>query len=157
MQQESLISSQQPRKRTQREGELFAHWIVLFFCAGILLGGLVLSLPKAGSPYIYIGQIPIPDTCSFKNLTGLPCPGCGLMRSIVAAMHGNFRASLMYHRLGLLTLAYVCFQFLYRLVLIVVPPLRVCTFGLGKILNRGIIVLAVLYVLNWGYSLLNKI
>jgi hypothetical protein len=69
-------------------------------------------------------------------------------------MHGDFSASLMYHRLGLLTLVYVCLQFLYRLVLIVVPPLRERAFGLGKILNRGMIILAILYVLNWGYTLL---
>jgi len=154
MEQDTLASSQQPRKRTQREGELFAHWIVLFICTGILLSGLVLSPPSAGSPFMYIGQIPIPDTCSFKNLTGLPCPGCGLTRSIVAAMHGDFRASLLYHRLGLLTLMYVCLQFLYHLVFILVPSLRARVLGLGKILNRGVIVLAVLYVLNWGYTLL---
>lgn len=65
----------------------------------------------------------------------------------------NFRASLMFHRLGLLTLAYVFLQFLFRLIAIVVLPLRERAFGSGKILNRGIIVLAVLYVLNWGYTL----
>jgi hypothetical protein len=153
MQQDPLKSSQQPRKNTRREGDLTAHWVVLFFCAGIMLGGVVLSPPHPGSPYLHIGHIPIPDICSFKNLTGLPCPGCGLTRSIVAGMHGDFRASLMYHRLGLLTLAYICLQFLYRLIAIVVQPLKERAFGSGKILNRGIIVLAVFYVLNWGYTL----
>jgi hypothetical protein len=153
MQQDSLLSNQQPRKSTQKEGELITQLVVIFFCSGILLGGLVLSPPDAGSSYLRIGPIPIPDTCSFKNLTGLPCPGCGLTRSIVAGLHGDFKASLMYHRLGLLTLAYVCLQFLYRLILIFVPPLRVHVFALGKILNRGIIALVVLYILNWGYTL----
>ncbi len=153
MQPESLKPRQDPKNSTRREGELTSHWVVLFFCAGILLGGVVLSPPHPGSPYLHIGHIPIPDTCSFKNLTGLPCPGCGLTRSIVAGMHGDFRASLMYHRLGLLTLAYVFLQFLFRLIAIVVLPLRERAFGSGKILNRGIIVLAVLYVLNWGYIL----
>jgi hypothetical protein len=156
MQQDPQISNQKSRRYTHTEGELIAHWIIIFFCAVILLGGLVLSPPDAYSPYLHIGHIPIPDTCSFKNLTGLPCPGCGLTRSIVAAMHGDFRASLMYHRLGLLTLAYVCLQFLYRLVMIVVPTLRTHVFSFGNILNIGIIGLAVLFVLNWIYTLLNK-
>jgi hypothetical protein len=154
MEQDSLLSSQLSRRKAQREGELFAHWIVLLLCAGILLGGLVLSPPSEDSPYMYISRIPIPDTCSFRNLTGLPCPGCGLTRSIVAAMHGDFKASLLYHRLGLITLIYVCLQFLYRLTSILIPPLDERLFGMGKILNKGIIVLAVLYVINWGYTLL---
>jgi hypothetical protein len=37
---------------------------------------------------------------------------------------------------------------------IVVPPLRERTLGVGKILNRGMIVLAVLYIFSWGYTLL---
>jgi hypothetical protein len=154
MEKDSLSSNKQPRKRTPREGELLAHWIVLFFCAGILLGGLVLSPPNAGSPYMYIGQIPIPDTCSFKNLTGLPCPGCGLTRSIVAAMHGDLRTSLMYHRLGLLTLVYILLQFFYRVGTIAFPTKTTRIFGSGTILNRGIVTLVILYALNWCYTLL---
>ena len=138
----------------RREEELLGHWIVFFICAGILLGGWLLSPPNRSSPYLHIGRFPIPDTCSFKNLTGLPCPGCGLTRSIVAGMHGDFGESLSYHKLGLLTLAYVCLQFIYRLIVIVVPSLRARTQVVGKILNRGMVVLAVFYVLNWGYTLL---
>jgi hypothetical protein len=131
MQQEPLRSSQTLRKNTHREGELFSHWVVLIFCVGILLGGVVLSPPHPGSSYLHIGPIPIRDI-----------------------MHGDFKASLFYHRLGLLTLVYICVQFLYRLVVIFVLPLRARLFGLSKILNRGIIVLAVLYLVNWGYTLI---
>jgi hypothetical protein len=154
MEKDSLLSNKQPRENIPRGGELFAHWIVLFFCAGILLSGLVLSPPSAGSPHMSIGQIPIPDTCSFKNLTGLPCPGCGLTRSIVVAMHCDFGASLMYHRLGLLTLVYILLQFFYRVGTITFPTKTTRIFGSSTILNRGIIALAILYALNWGYTLL---
>jgi hypothetical protein len=157
MPQDSLKPDLQPAKSAQRGEELFADWIVLSLCTGILLSGLLLSPPNSDSPYLHIGRLPIPDTCSFRNLTGLPCPGCGLTRSIVAGLHGDFGASLIFHRLGLLTLAYIGLQFLYRLVVIFVPPLRQRVFGFGKILNRGMIVLIVLYVLNWGYTLLIRI
>lgn len=156
MQQDPHRSNPKPT-HTRREGELTGHWIVLLLCAGILLGGLLLSPPNPGSPYLHIFGIPIPDTCSFKNLIGLSCPGCGLTRSIVAGMHGDLKASFMYHRLGLFTLIYVCLQLLYRMFVIVVPPFRERTRVAGKILNRGMIVLAALYVLNWGYTLLTKI
>ncbi|MGD9347525.1 MAG: DUF2752 domain-containing protein [Candidatus Aminicenantes bacterium] len=128
--------------------------MILLLCAGILLGGVVLSPPHAGSSYLHIGPIPIPDTCSFKNLTGLPCPGCGLTRSIVTGMHGDLRASLAYHRLGLLTLVYVFFQFLFHLIALTVPSRSAQFSSIGKVLNRGMIVLAILYVINWGYTLL---
>jgi hypothetical protein len=156
MQQNPLNYQRKPRKRTHREGELTAHWIVLILCVCILMGALVLSPPKPDSSYLHIGHIPLPDTCSFKNLTGLPCPGCGLTRSIVSGIHGDFKASFMYHRLGLLTIAYICLQFLYRLIMIAVPSLREHLFYSGKMLNRGMIVLTVLFVFNWGYSLLMK-
>ncbi len=152
MPQASLKPDTQPT-RIPREGELLGHWIVLLICAGILLGGLLISPPGCNSPYLRIGRIPIPDTCSFKNLTGLPCPGCGLTRSIVAGMHGDFKVSLRFHKLGVLTLVYVCLQFLFRLIVIALPSLRTRVMGFGRVLNRGMIVLAMLYILNWGYTL----
>jgi hypothetical protein len=153
MQQVPPPSNLQPL-RTHREGELFGHWIVLLLCTGILLGGLLLFPPSADLPYLSLLGIPIPDTCSFKNLTRLPCPGCGLTRSIAAGMHGDFRSSLTYHRLGLLTLLYVFLQFLFRLIVIALPSLRTRVMGIGRVLNRGMIVLVFLYILNWGYTLL---
>ena len=32
--------------------------------------------------------------CPFKKLTGLDCPFCGLQRSVIALITGNFRQSL---------------------------------------------------------------
>lgn len=43
-----------------------------------------------------------PPLCPFRALTGLPCPGCGLTRSLVALAHGDLAASLFFHPLGLL-------------------------------------------------------
>lgn len=40
------------------------------------------------------------DLCWFKNLTGLPCPGCGLTRSIACLAHLEFAKSLRYHPFG---------------------------------------------------------
>ena len=41
-----------------------------------------------------------PSVCPFKLLTGLPCPGCGMTRSVVTLLHGDLGASLYYHPLG---------------------------------------------------------
>jgi hypothetical protein len=49
---------------------------------------------------------PLPiDLCAFKQLTGLPCPGCGLTRSLCHAMRGDWTTSVSYHPAGVLLLA----------------------------------------------------
>lgn len=132
-----------------RKLDVFPRLVVVAVCLSILAGGLILTPPKTEIPYIQLGQVSIPHTCIFKNLTGLPCPGCGLSRSIVAAAHRDLTGSLSYHRLGLLTLFYIFLQLVHSLGLIVIPFWWARTFGYGKLLNQGIIVLGILFTLNW--------
>jgi hypothetical protein len=42
-----------------------------------------------------------PSFCPFKVLTGLPCPGCGMTRSVVTLMHGDLATSVYFHPLGI--------------------------------------------------------
>jgi hypothetical protein len=46
-----------------------------------------------------------PSFCPFKMMTGLPCPGCGMTRSVVTLLHGDIGASLYYHPLGIAIVA----------------------------------------------------
>ncbi|WP_223845521.1 DUF2752 domain-containing protein [Flavobacterium selenitireducens] len=41
--------------------------------------------------------------CPFKMLTGFPCPGCGITKSLVSLYDGNLIESLRYHIFGLPT------------------------------------------------------
>lgn len=123
--------------------------IVLLVCLGILAGALLLSPPDPGSHSVRLGSFSIPPTCTFKNLTGLPCPGCGLMRSVVSAVHGDMDASLSYHRLGLLTLAYIFLQLLFRTGVILIPMAASRLSQYGRYLDRGIIILGLLFGVNW--------
>jgi len=43
--------------------------------------------------------------CGFKVLTGAPCPGCGMTRSVGALLRGDLAASLRFHPLGLASAA----------------------------------------------------
>jgi hypothetical protein len=43
--------------------------------------------------------------CWLDRLTGIPCPGCGLSRSLSCAIHGMFGASWEYHPFGIFFLA----------------------------------------------------
>ena len=31
----------------------------------------------------------LPGTCTFRRITGLPCPGCGMTRSFISIAHGQ--------------------------------------------------------------------
>ena len=43
--------------------------------------------------------------CPFHAITGIPCPGCGMTRGIVAGFEGRFADSVAYHPLALPLLA----------------------------------------------------
>ena len=42
----------------------------------------------------------IPRTCLWYKLTGLDCPFCGLVRSLIATAHGSLRVAYAFHPLG---------------------------------------------------------
>jgi hypothetical protein len=43
--------------------------------------------------------------CMFKSLTGIPCPACGVTRSILSLMHADFSNAFLINPLGFFLLA----------------------------------------------------
>ena len=135
------------------KADLAPHFVILIICGGIIAAALIITPTKTDISYLKIGSIPLPDTCIFHNLTGLPCPGCGLSRSIVAAAHGKIINSFSHHRLGLLTLVYILLQFIFRLGWILFPKYGLRFSHTGRYIDRGIIGLAVLFGIHWILTL----
>ena len=54
--------------------------------------------------------------CSVKSLFSLPCPGCGLTRSVSSMLHGDFLKSWSYHPLGIFFVA-TALLFVFNLVM----------------------------------------
>jgi hypothetical protein len=84
---------------------------------GFLLAGLVLRpIPAAGGTALTLLGFPLPTMCLFRLTTGLPCPSCGLTRSVALLMHGQPAASLALHPFGLVAVALALFQLPPRVV-----------------------------------------
>lgn len=39
------------------------------------------------------------DTCPFKYIFGVPCPGCGITRAFIQLFQGHIKAAMLYHPL----------------------------------------------------------
>lgn len=89
-----MQSGKRPPNSRRLNGRLF-FWIGL---GPALLVGLYAYRPLA-----FKG----PPLCVFKNVTGVPCPGCGLTRATCSLLHGEVATSLRMHQLALPVLAYL--------------------------------------------------
>jgi hypothetical protein len=58
--------------------------------------------------------------CPFKMLTGFPCPGCGITKSLIFLYEGNFSKSIYYHLFG-------PFTFLFCIIAIIVLTIELLT------------------------------
>ena len=47
-------------------------------------------------------SIPIDELCIIRNVTGFPCPGCGMTRAHIEVLKLNFKKAFYYHPLFIL-------------------------------------------------------
>lgn len=59
---------------------------------------MVIGLAVLGLAQVALVALRLPGwPCAFRQATGIPCPGCGLTRALVALLHGDWRASVAFH------------------------------------------------------------
>lgn len=51
------------------------------------------------------------EGCFFRKVTQIPCPGCGMTRSVIALFHGDISLSLFYNPMTLLAFLLIFFAF----------------------------------------------
>jgi hypothetical protein len=74
------------------------HWkwrLLLVWAATIAIAALQYLPVRADGSIGGVG-----DICPFRHLTGLPCPLCGMTRSVLCFFQGDLHASLLWHPLG---------------------------------------------------------
>ncbi|MCW5978899.1 MAG: DUF2752 domain-containing protein [Bryobacteraceae bacterium] len=59
----------------------------------LLSGAIGRALLTADDAAVYLAGRPIGWPCSMRAQFGLPCPTCGLSRSVVLSLHGEFAAA----------------------------------------------------------------
>jgi hypothetical protein len=91
--------------------KLNQHLVIALTSAFILVAGRV-SFASAESVSVF--GFRAPGLCAFKLLTMLDCPGCGLTRSLIYALHGNFSESYAMHIWGIPLMLILLFQIPYR-------------------------------------------
>jgi hypothetical protein len=92
-----------PRSERRSWGSSIIAWLILAFA---------MALPPRG-----VG-VPI---CPSKLATGVPCPGCGLTRSVTCLAHGDLWSSWSYHPFGIAVFALALW---FAVVPLVAPSLH---------------------------------
>lgn len=68
----------------------------------------ILSLASSIPAFLMLSRFGLTQelwTCPFFKFTGIPCPSCGLTRSLISLSQGDFKTSWQYHSFGLVLTA----------------------------------------------------
>ncbi len=66
------------------------------------------------------------SSCYFRELTGHPCPSCGLTRSLHAMAHLNFQQAMAFHPMGMIFfIALLIWLFIAVAEIILRKPIRI--------------------------------
>ncbi len=97
-------------------------------------------------------QTPLPNVCHFKNIFGIDCPSCGLTRSFIFWMHGDYLAAWKFHRLSIFILILLLLQIPYRLYILIFKK-RIVFFSERRWLLPASTIFILLFIGNWFYNL----
>jgi hypothetical protein len=126
----------------QRSGRGFHLMLLLAAVAVPLAGAGMTTLGGEQVALTGFERFPLPTLCSSRWL-GVQCPTCGVTRSIIELMHGDWSGSLAYHRFGWLILLFVVLQIPYRAVRFLRPARRwprLERWGIAMLLSIGAVV-----------------
>ncbi len=94
----------------------FGDALLLAVCGTIVVLAAVMS--PSSEVLTFVGA-EVPVMCMFRQVVGLPCPGCGMTRSFVFMAHGAVFDAFRMHALGPFVFALVLSQVPWRLTRLV--------------------------------------
>jgi len=143
-----MTSPNVPADRLASERE--RHGTMLVLTALAVLSLAILEVRSEGRVgVIGIEPLELPGVCLSRRWFGLDCPGCGMTRSLVSLVHGDFAAAWRYHRLGWLVGLAAVVQAGVRVAALV--SLRRQQIADTRWLDPALLGLMLLLLLNWAF------
>lgn len=115
---------------------LFSH-LLLFIIAGSII-------------FLSIDLSVIPHICLFQHFFGIPCPGCGITRSLLAFFVGDFQFAWILNPVGIILGASLVAQVPLRILALCNVSWGRRVFRLTRVTTSSIIILLILY---WIYQI----
>jgi len=92
------------------------HKIYIIFNWVALMIIIYLSMLPIISPFLN-KYFPHVWSCAYLNITGNPCPFCGITRDFISLIHFNFD---LINTQSLVLFVFVIFEFLFRIIIIII-------------------------------------
>ena len=91
-------------------------WDAALLAGAVAILGAAATLSLRGPTQVVVPGVnwALPETCSFRQLFGVGCAGCGLTRCFIAAAHGDLLRAWHFSPVGLGLFALVAVQAPYR-------------------------------------------
>ncbi|MDP7019209.1 MAG: DUF2752 domain-containing protein [Pirellulaceae bacterium] len=90
------------------------HGTLLATSLTVIILSLFMSVRGEEDVALPFFERPLPGICTFKRMTGMGCPGCGLTRCFISLGHGDIRAAAHFNLVGIFFYLLVAFQIPYR-------------------------------------------
>lgn len=119
--------------------------LILVAAAAVPVSGRLMSYDPDGRVWFSAFPAGVLPTLCPSRWFGFRCLTCGVTRSIIALMHGDFAASIALHRFGWLMLLLIVAQAPYRAIRVAKPGLRMPLaerLGIAGLAVAGVLVLS---------------
>lgn len=90
--------------------------------------------------------------CIYKNITGYPCPGCGMTRSTISLFKGNIIESFFYNPLAIVVNIMLIVAFVWMIVDLAQNKVRFETFIRKKMHPALLITIVIIVLVNWYWN-----
>jgi hypothetical protein len=126
------------------------HLVWLCLATGVIALSMLMQIRNSQQVTIPFTQIPLPELCSFRRMTGMDCAGCGMTRCFISLGHGDVPGAWAYNPAGILLYGIVLFQIPFRgwqlwRIRRGLPEVHMSSYGYS-----GIVLFAVLMLCQWG-------
>jgi hypothetical protein len=138
-----------PPRRPDRKFQ----WVWLILSSGAIALSMLMQIRNSQQVTVPFTQVPLPELCSFRRMTGMDCAGCGMTRCFISVGHGDLAGAWNYNPAGILLYGIVLFQVPFRAwqlwrIRRGLPELHLTHYGYS-----GMVLFAVLMVTQWGIKL----